>query len=160
MGITGSTAQGLQTQSALAISQGRAPESESPLILVATADSSLRESLKEVPLGELARVEYVSGARQAIERLQTGCVAACLCGFRLEDGTFREVVKEAKRQEIEVPIIIVSTPHCPNEYREYLAAMNAGAFDFLCHPYQKREVHRILDLAFASRRRSLANRYL
>lgn len=160
MGIAGSTTQELQMQSALAVTSGRALESESPLILVASAASALREGLGEVLLGHLGKAEYVSGAPQAIERLKSNCVAVCLCGFSLEDGTYREVVKEARRQEIAVPVIMVSTPYSPNEYREYLAAMNTGAFDFLCHPYQKREVHRILDLAFTSRRRTFANRHL
>jgi hypothetical protein len=44
-------------------------------------------------------------------------------------------------------VIIVSAPTCPHEYRDYLAAMNIGAHDFLCHPYRKCDLERMLRLS-------------
>ncbi len=79
-------------------------------------------------------------------------VAACLCGFALADGSYREVVKLSRRQAPGVTVVIVSTPAGSNEYDEYLSAMNAGAFDFLCHPYDRREVQGILRLAVSASR--------
>ena len=35
---------------------------------------------------------------------------------------------------MEIPVIIASAPACPDEYRQYLGAMNLGALDFLCFP--------------------------
>jgi DNA-binding NtrC family response regulator len=129
-------------------------DSEAPTVLIATIDSEVRDALAGVLDGHGLDIQWVRGVESAKMLLAEDGVAACLCGFGLEDGSYKELVKHAKRQMPEVPVIIVSTPSCTNEYREYLAAMNAGAFDFLCHPYQKHEVERILRLAVTSSRRT------
>lgn len=115
-------------------------------VLIVSADPAVRRALYEA-LSEAWRPGYASGAESAKQIISSGGIVACLCGFDLEDGTCKEIVKHAKHQAAEVPVIIVSTPNCPNEYGEYLGAMNAGAFDFLCHPYQRRELDRMLGLA-------------
>jgi DNA-binding NtrC family response regulator len=131
-----------------------APERGLGTVMIATADSDVHGALAEILDGQGMDVERVRGFEAARELLNLGSVAVCLCGFGLEDGSYKELVKLAKRQVPELPVIILSTPTCANEYAEYLAAMNAGAFDFLCYPYQKREVERILRLAVASTRRA------
>jgi DNA-binding NtrC family response regulator len=124
-----------------------------PTVMIATIDLKVRDALAAILDGHGVNAEWVKGVETAKSLLDGDNVAACLCGFGLEDGSYKDLVKLSKRQIPEIPVIIVSTPSCPNEYREYLAAMNAGAFDFLCHPYQKREVERILRLAVTSARR-------
>lgn len=126
------------------------PSDERLTVLIATVDQQVRDSLAEILHGGGVDVEWATGVEVAKRLLATGGISACLCGFRLEDGTYKDLVKHAKHQAHETPVIIISTPSCPNEYGEYLAAMNIGAFDFLCYPYQKREVERILHLAVAS----------
>jgi DNA-binding NtrC family response regulator len=128
----------------------RRNQNEAASLLIVSADPQLRNDLSEAIDGRWSRIQSATGADSAKRLLAFNRIAACLCGFELEDGSYRDVVKFAKRQNTEIPVIIVSTPNCPNEYREYLAAMNAGAFDFLCYPYQKREVERMLGLAVRS----------
>lgn len=128
----------------------RHPSPEAPsTVLIASNDSKMRAALSKILGDHGVEVECVDGVRAAHEFFAGGDVAACLCGFGLEDGTYKELVRFARRQTPEIPVIIVSTPSSSNEYGEYLAAMNAGAFDFLCYPYQAREVERILRLAVA-----------
>jgi hypothetical protein len=67
------------------------------------------------------------------------------------DGTYRDVVRLLKRQTVEIPAIVVCEPACPNEYREYLAALNVRAFDFICHPYRKTDLERILQATVSER---------
>ncbi|MGC1594056.1 MAG: hypothetical protein WA774_01795, partial [Candidatus Acidiferrales bacterium] len=62
----------------------------------------------------------------------------------LEDGTFKDLARHIRRSTAKIPVIAVSAPACRNEYRDYLAAMNIGAFEFLCHPYQKSDLERVL----------------
>jgi DNA-binding NtrC family response regulator len=124
-----------------------------PTVLIVAADRRVHETLTGILEGQGVETESVIGFEAAKSLLATGGIDACLCGFRLEDGSYRDLVKYTKRQMPEIPVVIVSTPGSPNEYGEYLAAMNAGAFDFLCHPYEKREVERILRLAVSSSRR-------
>lgn len=116
-------------------------------VMIATMDSAAHSALAQVLEGHGINVEWVKGFGAAQELLKLGSVAACLCGFGLEDGSYKELVKLGKKQVPETPVVIISTPSCANEYAEYLAAMNAGAFDFLCYPYQRRELERILRLA-------------
>ena len=82
-------------------------------------------------------------------------VIACFCGFWLIDGTYRDVVRHLKRQPIEIPAIVVCEPSCPQEYRDYLAALNLRAFDFLCHPYRRMDLERILEAAISKRGESV-----
>ena len=120
---------------------------EAPTILVASSDSVVSDSLARLLEPYPVNTVWVKGLADA--RLWFGAtkIAACLCGFRLEDGTCREFVKQTKRESSEIPVIIVSSPACESEYREYLAAINAGAFDFLCHPYRRLDLERMLRLA-------------
>lgn len=115
--------------------------------VIATQDAKIRKALSEILDRCGVGVEFAFGFAALAELFKVKGPAVCLCGFALEDGTYRDVVKFCKRRSPEVPVIIASTSDSANEYDEYLASMNAGAFDFLCYPYEKREVQRILRLA-------------
>lgn len=125
-----------------------------PNVMIATTDAKVRDALAGILDGRGINVRWAKGVEEAKALLERGSIAASLCGFALGDGSYKDIVKLSKRQTPERPVIIVSTPASANEYGEYLAAMNAGAFDFLCHPYQQREVERILRLAVNSSRRT------
>ncbi len=140
-----------------AIAQGLKFENSGPVALIATTDSRMQQMLGKAIEDCGVTVEFAigfTGVRDAFAEIagRNVNVAACLCGFALADGSYRDVVKMLKRQTSEVPVIIVSTPAGSNEYDEYLSAMNAGAFDFLCYPYDRREVQRILRLAVSASR--------
>lgn len=117
---------------------------EAPTILVASSDSLVSDSLARLLEPYLINTVWVKGLADAKIWLATEKIAACLCGFWLKDGTCREFVKQTKRESSEIPVIFMSSPACENEYREYLEAMNTGAFDFLCYPYRRLELERML----------------
>ncbi len=120
-------------------------------VLVATAEplisASMRDLLQEYPI----RTIWARGVNEVRLALAKESVIACFCGFWLIDGTYRDVVRHLKRQPIEIPAIVVCEPSCPQEYRDYLAALNLRAFDFLCHPYRKMDLERILEAATSKR---------
>ena len=124
-------------------------------VVVATAESaisaSMRDLLQEYPL----RTVWVRGVDEVRAVLARETVAACFCGFWLIDGTYRDVVRHLKRQPVQIPAIVVCAPSCPQEYRDYLAALNLRAFDFLCHPYRKADLERILRAAISERGQSV-----
>ncbi len=126
------------------------PVSDAPTVLVASRDTEISDSLADVLEPYALNAVWVKGLADAKTWLATGKIAACLCGFSLTEGSYRDLVKQAKHERSEIPVIIVSTPGCTNEYREYLAAMNTGAFDFLCHPYRRLELERTLRLAITT----------
>ena len=118
-----------------------------PLVLIATIDPEIQEGLAE--LLEVASVDaiWVGSVGDFKTLIARERIVACLCGFWLQDGTYREVIRHLRRERLEVPAIIVSAPNCPPKYRDYLAAMNLGALDFLSFPYQQSDFERMLESA-------------
>jgi CheY-like chemotaxis protein len=122
-------------------------ESSWPTVLLATSDLEIRDSISSLLQLYPVNTMWVRGMEETRRALSTRNVAACFCGFWLVDGTYRDVVRHLKRQPLELPVIIVCAPTCPDEYRDYLAALNIRAFDFLCHPYRKTDLEKILQSA-------------
>lgn len=122
-----------------------------PTVLVATVDTAITSSIRELLEMYPLRMIWVKGVDEVRAVLAKENVAACFCGFWLVDGTYRDVVRHLKRQLVEIPAIIVCAPACPHEYRDYLAALNIKAFDFICHPYRKSDMERILRTAIFER---------
>lgn len=121
----------------------------SPSILLATIDPEIGRSIGELLQTCTVNTLAAGGIEEIKAVLATVDVAACFCGFWLVDGTYRDVVRHLKRAEI--PVIIVCAPTCPQEYRDYLAALQVRAFDFICYPYRRTDLQRILDSALAMR---------
>jgi DNA-binding NtrC family response regulator len=121
-----------------------------PTVLIATNDTAITESMRELLDAYPLKPIWAKSVEEVRVVLAKENVSACFCGFWLVDGTYRDVVRHLKRQPIEIPAIIVCAPACPNEYRDYLAALNIRAFDFICHPYRKTDMDRILRAAFSA----------
>src|SRR5271169_1271669 len=113
-------------------------------VLIASAEpavsGSLRDLLQVYPLKTIW-AKSVSEVRAVVAKEN---VTACFCDFWLVDGTYRDVVRHLRRQPVEIPTVIVCEPACSHEYRDYLSALNIRAFDFMCHPYSKIDLERIL----------------
>lgn len=126
-----------------------------PTVLIATVDTEIRQGLAD--LLEIASINaiWVGSVEDVKTIVAKERIAACLCGFWLQDGTYREVIRHLRRGRLDIPAIIVSAPACPHEYRDYLAAMNLGALDFLCHPYQQSDLDRMLESAISAHSRSI-----
>src|SRR5262249_45462220 len=122
-----------------------------PSILIATTDPEIRSHMAELFKEYKFTIVWASGTAEIKAALATHDIAACFCGFWLIDGTYRDVVRQLKREQREIPVVIVCAPTCPNEYRDYLAALNIRAFDFICHPYRGLDLERILQSAMALR---------
>ena len=126
---------------------------KSPSILLATTDSDIRSSMEELLKNYEINTLWASGMEEIKFALAKEDVAACFCGFWLVDGTYRDVVRHLKSERAEIPVVIICAPACPQEYRDYLAALNIRAFDFICHPYRRIDLERILNSAIALRNR-------
>ncbi len=125
-----------------------------PTVMVATVDPAINNSMRELLEMYPLKTIWAKSTDEVRAGLARESVAACFCGFWLVDGTYRDVVRHLKRQPVEIPAIIVCAPACPHEYRDYLAALNIRAFDFICHPYRKTDLERILRAAFSQRHQS------
>ena len=123
-----------------------------PSVLLATSDPEIWRTMGE--LLQSCKVNMLSA--NSIEEIRCALasedIVACFSGFWLLDGTYRDVMMHLKRQRAEIPAIIVCAPTCPQEYTGYLAALNIRAFDFICYPYSRIDLERILDSAIGLRR--------
>jgi DNA-binding NtrC family response regulator len=122
-----------------------------PTILVATAEPAISASMRDLLEAYPLRTIWARGVDEVRSALSRESVDACFCGFWLIDGTYRDVIRHLKRQPAEIPAIVVCAPSCPQEYRDYLAALNLRAFDFLCHPYRRMDLERILRATISKR---------
>jgi DNA-binding NtrC family response regulator len=122
-----------------------------PTVLLATTDLEIRSHMEGLLNHCGIKTMCARGMAEIKSALATEDIAACFCGFWLVDGTYRDAVRHLKRERPETPVVIVCAPACPNEYRDYLAALNIRAFDFICHPYRLSDLERILRSAFSLR---------
>jgi DNA-binding NtrC family response regulator len=122
-----------------------------PTILLGTIDPQIRQKMGELLQDYAINTLWATGIEEVRSALAQD-VMACFCGFWLVDGTYRDVVRHLKHQRADVPMIIICAPECPQEYRDYLAALNIRAFDFICYPYRRIDFERILDSAVALRK--------
>ena len=129
-----------------------------PSVLVATIDSEIREGLAELVESAGVSAIWVSAVKDLKTVVAKERVVACFCGFWLQDGTYREVVRHLRRERKETPAIIVSGPACPREYRDYLTAVNFGALDYLCYPYDQSDFQRMLESAIEAGSHSIARK--
>jgi DNA-binding NtrC family response regulator len=120
-------------------------------IVLATTDPQILDGMGELLRGYRVNTVWARGTEEVRTALAEQDVLACFCGFWLVDGTYRDVVRLLKNHRAEVPMIIVCSPECPQEYRDYLAALNIRAFDFICHPYRNMDLERILESVVALR---------
>ena len=120
-------------------------------MLIATIDPEIREALAQLLADGSINAIWVSSVKDVKALIAGERIVACLCGFWLQDGTYREVIRHLRRERADIPAIIVSAPACPQEFRDYLGAMNLGDLDFLAYPYQPFDFKKMLESAIASR---------
>ncbi len=118
--------------------------SKNSSVLIATVDADIYSGLSELFQTFSLNTIWSKSVEAAKRVLVRERVAACFCGFWLQDGTYRELVSHIRRQRVDIPMIIVSPPSCPHEYRDYLSAINICALDFLYHPFCKSDLARWL----------------
>jgi DNA-binding NtrC family response regulator len=121
-----------------------------PIVLVATVDPDIRSSLSSLLEAQPVRVTWAKSVEEVRASLAREDVSACFCGFWLVDGTYRDVIRLLKARPAEIPAIIACAPACPHEYRNYLAALNIRAFDFICFPYRIDDLERVLRSAIST----------
>jgi len=113
-------------------------------VLVAINDTEIRRDMSALLESFPVKTLWARGVEEVKYVLSRENVSLCLCGFWLLDGTYRDVVRCLRLQRAEIPAVIVCAPSCPHEYRDYLAALNISAFDFICHPYRMSDMEKIL----------------
>ena len=128
----------------LSKSMTRASTGADATVLLATVDPDIRASMSTLLDSYNVKAVSVTRLEELRFALARERVSACFCGFWLVDGTYRDVVRQLRHQPSEIPVIVVCAPGCSQEYRDYLAALNIRAFDYICYPYRRADLERIL----------------
>jgi CheY-like chemotaxis protein len=145
-----------ETNPAHKATQSSASSLDSETLLIATIDQDIRAALAELLESAGVKGLWVSSVKEVKALIARQPISACLCGFWLQDGTYREIIRHLRKERMDIPAIIVSTPTCPQEFRDYLAAMNLGALDVLSYPYEQSDFERMLEVAIPSRSSSIS----
>jgi DNA-binding NtrC family response regulator len=118
-----------------------------PSVLIAAVDPDIRESLADLLRNYSMNSVWVDSVEDVKSVIAKTQFAACFCALWLLDGTYREIVRYFRRERMDIPVVIVSAPASPIEYRDNLAAMNIGALDCLCYPYEQSHFEAVLESA-------------
>jgi DNA-binding NtrC family response regulator len=123
-----------------------------PTGLVVSSDQEARRQLAQV-LRQCALVPVLAASVvDSGTALVRNEISVVVCNDRLEDGKYEDLLNLVARSEAKVPVIVVSQT---GDWPEYLAAMCAGAFDFLAYPPVAEDLQRTIQDALLGRQRHL-----
>jgi len=119
----------------------RYSETTSPFrVAIVTSDVAIQASMVELLQECSLRPELASG----IAELKSICAGtppiACLCGFELADGSFRDAVEWLDAQPFQIPVIMVSPPSVGKMPECFVDSVKAGALATICYPYRLNDV--------------------
>jgi len=115
-----------------------------PHAVVACMDSPGRRLLLDVLSEHGLACKVFSTVKEAREFLARHRPAVIFSDAHLTDGTFRDLLEAMARKKASAPLVVLSETA---DTREYLAAMQAGAFDFAAYPLHRKEVEWIVSNA-------------
>ena len=121
---------------------------ESSKILIVDDQAGVCTLLSDCMAGEGLRAIAAHTGESGLEKVRTEVPDALLVASRLPDMDGMQVLKAAKRFDEDLPVILMT--HTP-EIRGAVAAMRAGAHDYLEKPLKKHEVLRVVFRALNER---------
>jgi two-component system response regulator PilR (NtrC family) len=123
-------------------------------ILIVDDERSMREFLGIYLRREGYRIEAAPGGNEAIATLKTRAFDVIITDLRMPDVDGLTILAEAKRLHPDTEVIVV-TAFSTTETA--IAAMKAGAHDYLTKPFKLDEVGLVVDRAMEKRRLSREN---
>src|SRR5262245_32503058 len=118
-----------------------------PVVLVVDDDLGLREACRLI-LDEEYEVLDVPDGAQAMETLRASQVDVVLLDIRLPGVDGLEVLDQIKALDEQIEVILVTAV---KTVRTAVAAMKAGAFDYLTKPFEEEEVLSVVRRALERR---------
>jgi two-component system response regulator PilR (NtrC family) len=118
-------------------------------ILIVDDERSMREFLGIYLRREGYRIETAPGGTEAMAALKSRAFDVVITDLRMPDGDGLQILSEAKRLHPDTEVIVV-TAFSTTETA--IAAMKAGAHDYLTKPFKIDEVTLVVDRAMEKRR--------
>jgi len=117
-----------------------------PRILIVDDEPDILELL-ELALTRMGlEVERANGVGQALRRLDTRKFDLCLTDMRMPDGDGLEVVRHIAEHNLDVPVAVI-TAH--GNLENAVAALKAGAFDYLSKPLALDQLRALVNSALS-----------
>jgi DNA-binding NtrC family response regulator len=114
-------------------------------VLVAGSDAGKRTALVGI-LRECGLEPLIaSSVEETLNILAGRSAQVVFCEDKLPDGGFREFLRLVKATRPEIQVVVSSIL---GDVREYIEAMNLGAFDFIAPPYRGTEILSVVDHAY------------
>ena len=117
-----------------------------PRILLLSSDDEESRNWEEI-FREHATLHRVSNLAELQSMLQDNVYDALFCGWKFASGTWNEALWQAHQQCPDLPVVIFNGT---GDEREWVKVLDAGAFDLLVAPYQKRTVLPVMEQAVTS----------
>ena len=122
---------------------------ESPgRILVVDDDPYFLRVLSRLLSAENFQVKTAEGAAQAAQVLQHENFDVVVSDLRLPDGDGLTILQELRKTGAETPVVILTAY---GEVESYIAAMNAGATEYLNKPVKSEELIEVIRRCLRSR---------
>ncbi len=110
-------------------------------ILVVDDEKSIREFLTILLQQEKYDVVTAASVEEGISRLASDRPDLVMCDLKLPDGSGLEVLRQARKTELDTPFIIITAHTTP---QHALEALRAGAAEYLSKPFNVDDLKAIL----------------
>ena len=118
-----------------------------PNVLLFSSDETESAALEGL-LREHVLLTPVKSLPELVSELEHNDYDALFCAWSLGAEAWHATLEEVRKVHPDLPVIILSLSAGE---KEWLRALDAGAFDFLVPPYQERSLLAVLEQASASR---------
>lgn len=119
----------------------------SPRVLLLSTDDTETTLLQDL-LQEHAIVTAAGSLTELDAPLRSNRYDALFCAWSFQRGTWKEAVANIQESHPSLPVIVLSSSP---QNREWAEVLEAGAFDLLVPPYEKKAVLAALEQAVESR---------
>lgn len=118
-----------------------------PHVLLFSTDEAETDVLQQL-LREHVVLTPVRSQSELAASLEAGRYDALLWSWSLHEGTWNDALREVRRINPDLPVIVLSNAA---EERGWIRALEAGAFDLLVAPFEERPLLAVLEQASVSR---------
>jgi len=115
-----------------------------PRVLVVDDEPDILELLELTLLRMGLHVERASNVREAMQRLDNNSYNLCLTDMRMPDGEGLDIVRHITEKNLDVPVAVI-TAH--GNMDNAVAALKAGAFDYLSKPVALDQLRAVVNAA-------------
>ena len=115
-----------------------------PRVLVVDDEPDILELLELTLLRMGLEVERAGNVREALKRLDNNSYNLCLTDMRMPDGEGLDIVRHITQRNLDVPVAVI-TAH--GNLDNAVAALKAGAFDYLSKPVALDQLRALVNAA-------------